>query len=229
MGLIGKLFGGKEGGAKESAPASSSAPLSAQFRESEPDEDGRPSRGAKRREVVQVVLRETMRQHGIPSDWIDCRVLSVVSGAPAAEGAKPSVGVHVTFIVRNGEDRLLTYVHAFQSSFLRRMREFDARALDWILSVSWQFSGEAPAGETAMPEAAVWKQQAASPAAAPSPAALADAPDDEELQQDLRALFAIRDAVMQQPAPQAGDAPAFAPTQPGDALGLARKPKPAGG
>jgi hypothetical protein len=191
MGLIGKLFGGKEG-----APASTTPPLSAQFHESEPH-SGPPSRTARRRELVQVVLRETMRGHGIPSDWIDCRVLSVVSGTPGAEGGKPSAGVHVTFIVRSGEDRLLTYVHAFQGSFLRKMREFEPRSMDWILSLSWQFSGDAPAGQPAMPDPAVWAQQASAGTteAAGGPSAPTE---DEELQQDLQALFAIRDAVLQQ-------------------------------
>jgi len=71
MGLIGKIFG--NGREKE-------ASASTQFRESEPDSsDQEASRNAPRRELVQVVLRDTMRKHGIPSDWIECRILSSVN------------------------------------------------------------------------------------------------------------------------------------------------------
>ncbi len=206
MSLIGKLFRHKDG-----APSTTPPPLSAQFQESEPHSSP-PSKTGRRRELVQVVLRETMRQHGIPSGWIDCRVLSVVSN-----GTGGSSGVHVTFVVRQGEDTLLTYVHAFEESFIRKMREFEPRALGWILSLSWQFSGDAPAGHAAMPDAGVWNR-AAGAATPDTPAQL----EDEELQQDLKALFAIRDAVLQQPGPAAVDRVDFQPTQPAEALG--RKP-----
>ncbi len=195
MSLIGKLFRHKDG-----APSTTPPPLSAQFQESEAH-SGPPSKTARRRELVQVVLRETMRQHGIPTGWIDCRVLSVVS-----TGTGGSSGVHVTFVVRQGEDTLLTYVHAFEESFIRKMREFEPRALGWILSLSWQFSGDAPAGHAAMPDPGVWNQSAG--------AATPDAPDtlpapleDEELKQDLEALFAIRDAALLQPSEALGRKP----------------------
>lgn len=209
MGLIGKLFGsGKDGAASVSPPAS------AQFHESEPEPARGPSKGARRRELVQVVLRETMREHGIPSDWIESRVLSVV-------GSASSSGAHITFIVRRGEDRLLTYVHAFEKGFARKLRQFEPRAMDWVLSLSWQFSGDEPAGEAEMPQSQTWAPDAAQelvrpvPAAAPqrepkgegraSPASAtreapaashSPAPEDEELQEDLQALFAIRDAAL---------------------------------
>ncbi|MES2938756.1 MAG: hypothetical protein V4864_13805 [Pseudomonadota bacterium] len=204
MGLIGKLFRNKDG-----APTTTTPPLSAQFQESEPH-SGAPSKTARRRELVQVVLRETVRQHGIPSDWIDCRVLSVV-------GSAASSGVHVTFIVRQGEDTLLTYVHAFEESFVRKMREFEPGALNWILSLSWQFSGDAPAGRNAMPDPGVWSQ--AGSAGDDAPDTTPAQQEDDELQQDLKALFAIRDAVLQQPGPAAADRVDFQPTQPAEAIG----------
>ena len=74
MQLIKKIFG--KGPGPEPGPASESA----QFHESEPTTgSGSGSRNATHRELVQVVLRDSMRRHGIPSAWIDCRILSVVS------------------------------------------------------------------------------------------------------------------------------------------------------
>ena len=73
MGLIDRIFGnGKDGDVK--GPSATT-----QFRESEPDSDQPGSRSGPRRELVRVVLRDTMRKHGIPSDWIECRLLSSVS------------------------------------------------------------------------------------------------------------------------------------------------------
>jgi hypothetical protein len=104
MGWLHKIFGEDKDG--EAGPRSSLG--ASQFHESETtaDEDA-AARNAPRRELVQVILRDTMRKHGIPSDWIECRILSTVtrSGRP---------GMHVNFVVRQAHDRLLGYVFAFQ-------------------------------------------------------------------------------------------------------------------
>ena len=40
--------------------------------------------------------------------------------------------MHVQFIVRDGTDRLLVYVPAFQRSFMTEINRFDPRAEDWL-------------------------------------------------------------------------------------------------
>ena len=85
-----------------------------------------------RRELVQVVLRDTMRKHGIPSDWIDCRILSV-------QTRQLKAGMHVQFVVRQGDEQLLNYVHAFQDSFWEEILKFEPQAREWLFSVAWQF------------------------------------------------------------------------------------------
>ncbi len=184
MSLLRKLFSDKP------APAAASE-TSTQFQDS--DADGPHSLSssgtAPRRELVHVVLRDTMRRHGIPSDWIDCRVLPVGSRSKAA-------GMHVTFIVRGGHDRMLAFVPAFQTSFWGAMQDFEPRVRDWLLSLSWQFEGIGSPGAT-MPDPA-------SRAAVPGSA-------DDDLQQDLKALFAIRDAALRT---EAEAMPDFQPTQP---------------
>jgi hypothetical protein len=211
MGLLRKIFGEKD----KEAPADS-GPQSSQFHESEATTE-QGSRNAPRRELVQLVLRDTMRLHGIPSDWIECRILSVVSRSRLA-------GIHVTFIVRQGEDRLLTYVHAFQHSFVRELEKFEPRARDWLFSVSWQFEGRDDPGAARMPDPAVWGGAVAPPP--PAEAATATArpgDDDDDLEQDLKTLYAIRDAVLKQ-EPVAQEHPDFEPTRPGD---VEEEPRPA--
>lgn len=194
MSLFKRLFGDKPAPAQE--PVSSfhdSASLPAPT-----------SRGVPRREVVHVVLRDTMRRHGIPSDWIECRTLSLVQSSR-------STGTYVTFIVRHGQDRLLAYVPAFQASFREALDRFDPRAGDWLRGIAWQFDSFGPGDIKPMPGPAAWEDAAprvASSAAVRKPAPQPDEEDD--LQSDLKALFAIRDAALKG-APVAPDG--FKPTE----------------
>lgn len=195
MGLLKKIFGGDK-----AATAAATGPASSQFHESETTTE-LGSKNAPRRELVQVVLRDTMRQHGVPSDWIDCRILSVVSRSAMS-------GMHVHLIVRQGHDRLLTYIPAFQSSFISAIQKFEPKVQDWLLSLSWQFEGISESNYPDMPDPGIWTS-----GLAPQTATAADTSvHDDEVAQDLKALFAIRDAALQDPA---ADHPDFEPTRPG--------------
>jgi hypothetical protein len=198
MGLLKKIFGGDR--EAQSVPAQSS-----QFQDSEPTTEAGGSKNTPRRELVHVVLRDTVRQHGIPSDWIECRVLSAVS-------RKGVSGMHVQLIVRDGHERLLSYVPAFQTSFMDGLRKFDPRFADWLMSLSWQFDGiDANNGHQAMPSPGSWGGSAA--------AGDFVSTQDEEVERDIKALFAIRDAAMQPepPAPPPPEQKDFEETRPGSA------------
>ena len=259
MQLIKKMFGRPPG----ASPAA--GPESAQFQESDHGSES-GSRNAPRRELVQVVLRDSMRRHGIPSAWIDCRILSVVTRSQRT-------GLHVQFIVRDGVDRLLTYVPAFQTSFLEEIARFDPRVDDWLFSLSWQFLHFNAKVASLMPDPVVWAATTAGaplqtsapiavqpvaatpvPTDAPTPAPtraptprppVARAPatpaapssvtpspaGDEDVMEDLQALYAIRDASMRQGRGDAATGPAgerdFESTRPGEEPGApgAAQPK----
>jgi hypothetical protein len=213
MGLLDKLFNQPKD-ARRSEVAEST-----QFRETpesapapvEDDENG--ARSTPRRDLVQVVLRETMRKHGIPSDWMDCLILSVVSKSRGT-------GMHVQLVVKQGDDRLVTYVHAFQESFLEELARFDRKARDQVFSLSWQFQGKPAQRNTEMPEPASWGGKPSAPAPLEMPGrtpkpAPKEAEPDEDLQKDLQALFAIRDAALSKQPPPDPDRPDFEPTRPG--------------
>lgn len=214
MGLLKRLFGNRDG-----ARAGNGLPPSS-FDDSEVT-SGLSAKNAPRRELVQVVLRDTMRRHGIPSDWIECRILSVMS-------KRRGPGIHAQLVVRHGDDRLVTYVHAFQESFLQEIEKFDPKADEWIFSLSWQFEGKPLTSNRQMPPPSTWGKEGARPAAPAQEAAArpAKAPvaapvpepasaEDAELEQDLKALFAIRDAVLKDTGADEDGHPEFAPTQPG--------------
>ncbi len=188
MGLLNKLFGGR-----------SRAAAASQFNETEGSSDGPNSTSAPRRELVLVVLRETMRKHGIPSDWIDSRILSVTT-------RQNKSGMHVQFIILKGEQQLLTYVHAFQDSFWRELEKFEPKPREWLFSVGWQFHGKSTQDIDQMPRFAGWEDDTLPPDTAP-PHGVQDVqdtqpPDDhaEQLESDLAQLMAIRDAALSRPA-----------------------------
>ncbi len=205
MGLLNRIF--KQDGGKASTGPASLPPTG--FEPSD-DADEAAERDATRRELVSLVLRESMRRHAVPSDWIECRILPAV-------GARRKGSIHVQLVVRQGQSSLLTYIPAFQSSFMAEVEKFEPRAWDWLLSISWQFEGINANTGGALPEAGRWS--AAAPVAAPAaamapmrPAALAEEPSDDPqaLEDDLKALFAIRDAAIN------GEMqPDFEPTRPG--------------
>ena len=184
MGLLKKLLGGGAGGSRSNGASS-------QFHESETTAQRASSHNAPRRELVQVVLRDTMRKHGVPSDWIDCRILSVVTRQRQA-------GMHVQFIVRQGEERLLPFVHAFQDTFWLELEKFEAHPRKWLFSVAWQFDGPGAGAQALMAGADAWEDDTQPPQDTQPPEE-----DPEALATDLQALYAIRDAALSEPTPLA--------------------------
>ena len=209
MGLLDRLLKTEPRSGAPSVPPSATA-----FQDSGGGPDSDPAaRTAVRRELVQVTLRETMRRHAVPSDWLEVRMLPVVS-------RRKRSGLHVQLVVRQGQGSLLTYIPSFQSSFMAEIEKFDPRAWEWLLSISWQFAAITSTSAGEMPSASDWRVTApgAAPAAAHEapPAAAASGPTvEDDVEEDLQALFAIRDAALQG-TPAAEDAqPDFEPTQPG--------------
>jgi hypothetical protein len=194
MGLMKKFFGGGANGA------------TAADDESQSDESDKAAGHSKsrdtHRELVQVVLRDTMRKHGIPSDWIECRILS-------ATNHQRKSGMHVQFVVRQGDGQLLDYVHTFQERFWEEILNFDPQAREWLFSVAWQFCGKAERDIAPLRDPGARTDEPAdqeSEAGDTQP----QYEDEEDLASDLQALYAIRDAAISQPT-GAGDSPSPRP------------------
>lgn len=188
MGLIKKIFGAGEGVEPKLTTGSST-----QFVESQMAVEKTKSRNAPHRDLVKVVLRETMRKHGIPSDWIECRSLSVLT-------RQHKSGMHVQLLVRKADQQLLPYVHAFQESFWERILRMDPAARDWLFSVGWEFYGQAVRGFSDMPGAGSWDSGGDTQARDTGPQVLeaghAEQPKaiDEDVASDLQALQALMSA-----------------------------------
>lgn len=92
-----------------------------------------PSPASTRRELLRVVLRNTLSRHGIPSSWISPEMLLATS-----RGREP--GIHLRLLIRHWDPRLLTHAVALQNSLIIRVLAFDPLASNWLMGISWQFA-----------------------------------------------------------------------------------------
>lgn len=164
------------------------------------------SQGSSRRELLRVVLRDTLHRHGIPTAWLDAEVL--VSTTRSGER-----GIHWRLVVKNPDPRLLNCTVALQNALIKRLTTFDPLASAWLNGMSWQYALPDDAPYAAMPHPSTWKEPpgeplpvaAAVPAggsgdviAGPNPGDLAPTPqavqEAKETRADLEQLFAARDA-----------------------------------
>ncbi|HZY18159.1 MAG TPA: hypothetical protein VFE82_06725 [Ramlibacter sp.] len=205
MGLLNKIFRSSDSGGTDSELSATRFEESTDLEQAE--------RESTRRELVKVVLRETMRRHAVPSDWLDCRILPVIT-------SKRTSGMHVQLVVLQGQGNLLGYIPAFQSSFMAEIEKFEPRAWDWLLSISWQFAGITASTGGSLP---AFGQDESRPRAQAAMAASGAVPDEgpvsdlppveDDLAKDLQALFAIRDAALNRDGNPHADA-GFQPTRP---------------
>lgn len=111
-----------------------------------------------RRELLRVVLRDTLGKHGIPAAWITCEML-------VASGKGRELGMHMRLIIKHWDPRLLAHGVAFQKSLRARLASFDPMANHWFMGVSWQFALVDDSACPQMPEASIWTVPASSMAA----------------------------------------------------------------
>jgi hypothetical protein len=181
---------------------------------------------ARHRELIQVVLRDSMGKHAIPSDWMECRILSVAT--PQGKS-----GVHVQLIVRQGEESLLKFVLPFQETFWRQLEKVDAKPREWLFSLAWQFDGDHGANGGIVLSAAAaaaaedWCEDTQPPehdTPPPAPSGTTGATDttvtwiddtEDQLASDLQALYAIRDAALSEPVRPPETAPGRPAANPG--------------
>jgi hypothetical protein len=108
------------------------------------------SQGRSRRELLRVVLRDTLHRHGIPAAWFDAEVL--VSTSRAGER-----GIHWRLVVKNPDPRLLTYAVALQHALVKRLTTFDPLAPAWLTGISWQYALPDGTPSPALPHPGTWK------------------------------------------------------------------------
>jgi hypothetical protein len=118
------------------------------------------------RELVRVVLKDTLRQHGVPAGWVGCDVLV----APKRVSDEDVV-VHLVILKWN--ETLLRYAPALERQLLLDLDRFDPTVDHSRYLVSWRFAPDCGCPNMEMPDAAFWLK-AAHPVAPPEPVAILD-------------------------------------------------------
>ncbi|RZJ27153.1 MAG: hypothetical protein EOO54_00110 [Haliea sp.] len=157
---ISRLFGLKATGSTKAA-----VPGQAASRAERPDNRDNPhtiednSDNATRRQLVQMMLRDGLRKHGIPAGWVECRILVVNSRSRGQ-------GLYVNLVMRHWDMLLLTYANAFQHQLLAAITEFEPQASVWLHGISWELDVGDTCPYLDMPDPSIWL---AAPAASDSP------------------------------------------------------------
>jgi hypothetical protein len=142
-----------------------------------PEISGEPMTGATlqhtdvQRELVRVVLKDTLRKNGIPAGWIGCEVTGI-----SHRNMDDELFVHL--IVMNGNEALLQYAPALQQDLMQGLDRFEPNVDHSNYVVSWLFSPDAGFKRTSLPAPNFWVLNEAAQQAAMSP-------ENSELKFDL--------------------------------------------
>lgn len=171
-----------------------------------------------RKDLLKLALRETLSRNGIPQAWLAADMLRTTTNA------KREHGLHVRFVLRAWEPRLVLHGPALEQEFMQRLLQLDPQADGWLMGFSWQFALEDMSVCPPLPHPAAWTvpPQITQPAPRATvgrvtkPADIIEGPvviprGPEELRADLEQLLAVRDADLKRHAPTADN---FAPTRP---------------
>ena len=218
MGIFGRIMGkGEQAKPAGSSRGNSRSPVnSTQFAPSQTANSRDPATSvhAIRKEVLKLVMRETLSRNGIPESWMSADLLR--TNSPRREQ-----GIHVRLLVRHWDPRLLQHGVALEQEFYRRLLALDPLAPNWLMGFSWQFAMTDLSACPPMPHPGSWTQPASSPQVEDKPTTRAgdiiEGPvmipqTQDEVRADLERLLALRDDDMRRHV-GAGDQ-AYAPTRP---------------
>ncbi|MCG2594084.1 hypothetical protein LZ009_14985 [Ramlibacter sp. XY19] len=216
MGIFGRIMGkgepSKPAGSSRSGSNSKSPVNSTQFAPSQAANSRDPATSvhAVRKEVLKLVMRETLNRNGIPENWLSADLLRTNS-------ARREQGIHVRLLLRHWDPRLMQHGVALEQEFYKRLLALDPTAPNWLMGFSWQFAMEDLSACPPLPHPGSWTAPTQAQAGDDRPTTRAgdiiEGPvmipqTQDEVRADLERLLALRDEDMK----QHGDG--FAPTRP---------------
>ena len=173
------------------------------------------SQNTTRRELLRVVLRDTLNRHGIPTNWVTAELLTTTSRT----GER---GIHWRLVVKHWDPRLLEHSVALQNALVKRVLTFDPLAVSWLNGVSWQMALDDDSMCPPLPPPPTWtmNQRSAGTAQASASGDVIEGPvriGTDTSQNDVRAeldeLLKIRDEDFRRHATE-GSSGQFAKTEP---------------
>lgn len=111
--------------------------------------DNTPQNNTVRRELIRVVLKDTLRLQGIPFGWLACEVI-VIARAPGEED------LHIQLGVMKWSEQLMRFAAALQQQLLLDLDRFEPAVDHSKYIVSWRFSPECGCPFTNMPDPKTW-------------------------------------------------------------------------
>jgi len=124
-------------------PPPPAARAEAVFRESVPSLTG------VRRELVKTAFRDTLRQQGIPLEWVSCEVITV-STAPGEET------LQIQLVLMQWQETFLRYGLALEQLLLREIERLDPSTEHAAYQITWRFSPDCGCPFTVMPPPRIW-------------------------------------------------------------------------
>ena len=109
---------------------------------------GSPSPTGIRKDIIRVILKQTLTHNGIPTAWLAAQAL-------VTKSREHSTGLHIRFSILHWDVRLMQHAFDFQEDFNDRLLALDPQAEAWMFGYSWQFKvpGISPGG---MPHPGSW-------------------------------------------------------------------------
>lgn len=111
-----------------------------------------------KRELIRVVLKDTLRLHGIPFDWLSCEIIIVPRGPDEED-------LHIQLVLMKWHETFLRYAPALEQQLLRGLDRFDPMVDHSKYIISWRFSRECGCPFTVMPPPVIWSHEDAPVAA----------------------------------------------------------------
>lgn len=102
-----------------------------------------------RRELLRLVLRDTLNRTGIPTSWIGADLLAATS-----RGREP--GIHVRLLLKHWDPRLMQHGIAFEHAYKKRLLTLDPLSQRWLLGISWQYALDNEHACPPMPHPGIW-------------------------------------------------------------------------
>ena len=105
------------------------------------------------RDLIRVVLRDTLRKNGIPTDWIGVQIAT-----------RPQAGQSSThqiqLVILKWHEGLLRFAPLLQQQILQGLRQFDAQSDHSGDTLVWTFAADCGCPYTAMPAPNYWEAAA---------------------------------------------------------------------
>lgn len=116
------------------------------------------------RELIRVVLKDTLRRLGIPFDWLSCEVIIIAHGMGNDE-------LHIQLSLMKWHETFLRYGPALERQLVRGLDRFDPSVDHSKYIISWRFSPDCGCPFTVMPPPRFWTH-----VEPPAPAVVEEAP-----------------------------------------------------